>query len=83
MQKYRRYERPGDFDASLTHVWRVLRQVDERVHLVELRGEDSDLIADQLEHCMVGAWMGLWLGGWVMWGRRGRVGLRIGVDVKI
>ena len=57
MQKFRRYERPGDFDSKLANVWKVLKEVNERVHLIELRGEDSDLIADQLEHCMV--WIAL------------------------
>ena len=58
MAKFRKFQRPVDFEPKLTHVKRVLDEIEERIHLIELRSEDPDIIQGQLDQCMVGS---VWL----------------------
>ena len=53
MAKFRKFQRPVDFEPKLTHVKRVLDEIDERIHLIELCSEDPDVVQGQLDHCMV------------------------------
>ena len=55
MAKFRKFQRPVDFEPKLTHVKRVLDEIEERIHLIELRSEDPDIIQGQLDQCMVGS----------------------------
>ena len=55
MAKFRKFQRPVDFEPKLTHVKRVLDEIEERIHLIELRSEDPDVIQGQLDQCMVGS----------------------------
>ncbi|KAK2181696.1 hypothetical protein NP493_384g04000 [Ridgeia piscesae] len=52
MAKFRKFQRPVDFEPKLTHVKRVLDEIEERIHLIELRSEDPDIIQGQLDQCM-------------------------------
>ncbi len=42
-----------DFEPKLAHVKRALDEIDERLHLVEFRSCDPEVIEGQLDHCMV------------------------------
>ena len=53
MTKFRKFQRPVDFEPKLTHVKRMLDEIEERIHLIEIRSEDPDVMQAQLEHCMV------------------------------
>ena len=53
MAKFRKFQRPVDFEPKLTHVKRILDEIDERMHLIEVRGDDPETLQSQLETCMV------------------------------
>ena len=53
MTKFRKFQRPVDFEPKLSHVKRQLDEIEERIHLIEIRSEDPEQISGQLEHCMV------------------------------
>ena len=55
MTKFRKFQRPVDFEPKLSHVKRMLDEIEERIHLIEIRSEDPDVMQAQLEHCMVSA----------------------------
>jgi len=51
--KYVKFQRPVDFDTKLTYVKRLLDDVDQRMHLVDLTSVDVDSVDAKLEHCVV------------------------------
>ena len=53
MAKFRKFQRPVDFEPKLTHVKRCLDEIDERVHLMDIRSEDPESVQRQLDTCMV------------------------------
>ena len=53
MAKFRKFQRPVDFEPKLTHVKRVLDEIEERLHLCELHDDDPESIQGQLDICMV------------------------------
>ncbi|XP_013413171.1 dystrophin isoform X2 [Lingula anatina] len=50
--KFMKFQRPVDFEPKLTHVKRALEEVQERIHLIELRSEDPEVVQTQLDQCM-------------------------------
>ncbi len=55
MAKFRKFQRPVDFEPKLTHVKRILDEIEERMHLIEIRTDDPETLQNQLETCMVSA----------------------------
>ena len=53
MVKFRKFQRPVDFEPKMTHVKRMLDEIEEQIHLLELRSEDLDSLQGQFEQCMV------------------------------
>ena len=51
--KYIKFQRPVDFDTKLTHVKRLLDDIDQRIHLVDLTSVDLDSVDSKLEQCTV------------------------------
>ena len=51
--KYVKFQRPVDFDTKLTHVKRLLDDIDQRIHLVDLTSVDLDSVDSKLEQCTV------------------------------
>ena len=50
--KWRKFQKPADFDPKLNRVRKQLDDVEQLLHLIEFDSEDSDAIHMQLEHCM-------------------------------
>jgi dystrophin len=50
--KFRKFQRPTDFEPKLSHAKRVLDEIEEFVHLIELRSDDAEVLQSQLEHCV-------------------------------
>ncbi len=53
MAKFRKFQRPVDFEPKLTHVKRILDEIEERRHLIEIRNDDPEILHGQLDFCMV------------------------------
>lgn len=51
--KFVKFQRPVDFDTKLTHVKRLLDDIDQRMHLVDLTSVDLDSVDNKLEQCTV------------------------------
>ena len=51
--KFVKFQRPVDFDTKLTHVKRLLDDVDQRIHLVDIMSVNLDSADSKLEHCTV------------------------------
>jgi len=51
--KFVNFQRPVDFDSKLTHVKRLLDDIDQRIHLVDLTAFDLSSVDNKLEHCTV------------------------------
>ncbi|KAK3712445.1 hypothetical protein RRG08_002775 [Elysia crispata] len=50
--KFRKFQRPADFEPKMTHVWRELGHIQGTVHLVEVPSDDLQLIQQRHENCM-------------------------------
>lgn len=42
-----------DFETKLTHTKRVLDEIDERLHLIEMTSDDPEMVQNQLDQCSV------------------------------
>lgn len=51
--KFVKFQRPVDFEPKLTHVKRVLDEIEERILLIEIRSVEPEVIQNQLDQCMV------------------------------
>lgn len=51
--KFSKFQRPADFDTKLTHVKRVLDDIDQRLHLIELTSSDMESVQNKLDQCTV------------------------------
>lgn len=52
--KFKKFQRPVDFEPKMTHVKRMLDEIEERIHLCEIRSDDHETLLGQLENSMVG-----------------------------
>ena len=52
--RFSKFQRPVDFEPKLTHVKRMLDEIEERMHLIEVRSEEPETLQAQLDTCMVG-----------------------------
>ncbi|XP_059157467.1 dystrophin-like isoform X5 [Physella acuta] len=52
MVKFRKFQRPADFEPKMTHVWRELGAIQGTVHLLEVPSDDLDAIQSRHENCM-------------------------------
>ena len=53
MAKFRKFQRPVDFEPKLTHIKRILDEIEERLHLTEIRSDEPENLQEQLDTCMV------------------------------
>jgi len=51
--KFVKFQRPVDFDTKLSHVKRLLDDIDQRLHLVDLMAVSPDSVDTKLEQCTV------------------------------
>ena len=57
--KFVKFQRPADFDDKLSHVRRLLDEIEEQMHYLDMTSADPDRIQLQLDQCMVSFWS-LW-----------------------
>ncbi|CAF1590315.1 unnamed protein product, partial [Adineta ricciae] len=50
--KFRQFQKPSDFEPKYAHVRKVLQDVEQNLHLLDIRSDDADVIHNQLEHCL-------------------------------
>lgn len=53
MIKFRKFQRPADFEPKMTHVWRELGAIQGTIHLLEVPSDDPAAIQDRHNNCMV------------------------------
>jgi predicted ArsR family transcriptional regulator len=51
--KFKKFQKPADFDQKLNKVRKQLEDIDQAMYMVDINNEDPDTIHLQLEHCMV------------------------------
>ncbi|KAK7483287.1 hypothetical protein BaRGS_00025454, partial [Batillaria attramentaria] len=52
MVKFRKFQRPAEFEPKLSHVKRELDNIQERIHLLEVPSDDPQAIQERLDTCM-------------------------------
>lgn len=57
--KFRKFQRPADFEPKFSRVKRDLDHIGEQIHLVEISSEDPEFLQEKLEICVVSS--KLWL----------------------
>lgn len=53
MLKFNKFQRPTDFDPKLGLVQRELSNIEERLHLLDIRTDDPEALQSTHDHCMV------------------------------
>ncbi|KAI0987213.1 hypothetical protein GJ496_006771 [Pomphorhynchus laevis] len=51
-QKYRQCQIPSDFEPNLERCRRVVHEVEQNIHAVDIKSDDPDIIQMQLDSCM-------------------------------
>lgn len=51
--KFRKFQRPADFEPKFSRVKRDLDHIGEQIHLVEISSEDPEFLQEKLEICVV------------------------------
>ena len=51
--KFRRFQKPADFEPKMAHVKEILDSVMEGIGVLELRNGEPEVIQTQLDACMV------------------------------
>ena len=52
MVKFKKFQRPSDFEPKMAKVKNVLEQVAKCVHLIELNSYEPEIIQGYMEQCM-------------------------------
>ncbi|XP_012946043.2 dystrophin [Aplysia californica] len=52
MVKFRKFQRPAEFEPKMTHVWRELGAIQGTVHLLEVPSDEPEAIQERHENCM-------------------------------
>jgi len=52
MAKFTKFQRPVEFEPKMTNVKRIMDEIDEHIHFIEIRSEDLETVQGQHEHCM-------------------------------
>ncbi|XP_025099293.1 dystrophin-like isoform X3 [Pomacea canaliculata] len=52
MMKFRKFQRPAEFEPKLSHVKRELDSIQERIHLLEVPSDDPQAIQERHDACM-------------------------------
>jgi len=52
--KFQKFQRPADFEPKQNHVKRELNNIQERIYLLEMRGEELENLHAKHDQCMVG-----------------------------
>lgn len=60
MMKFRKFQRPAEFEPKLSHVKRELDSIQERIHLLEVPSDDPQAIQERHDACMVSDMMLVW-----------------------
>ena len=55
MVKFRKFQRPAEFEPKLSHVKRELDGIQERIHLLEVPSADPVALQERHDACMVGS----------------------------
>ena len=51
--KFRKFQKPADFEPKMTHVKGILENVDEGIGVLVLKNGEPEVIQTQLDACMV------------------------------
>lgn len=51
--KFQKFQRPADFEPKQNHVKRELDNIQERIYLLEIHGDDLDTLQAKHDQCMV------------------------------
>jgi hypothetical protein len=51
--KFRHFQKPSDFEPKYAKMRQVLNDIEQNIHLLEVRSDDPDIIHNQLENCLV------------------------------
>ena len=51
--KFRKFQRPVDFEPKMSRVKRELDSIGERIHLLEVRTENYETLQGKHDQCMV------------------------------
>lgn len=52
LSQFKKFQKPADFDSKLNRVIRMLDEIEQGLHIVEITCHEPDAIQDQLEQCM-------------------------------
>ncbi|XP_041352153.1 dystrophin-like isoform X2 [Gigantopelta aegis] len=52
MVKFRKFQRPADFEPKMSHVKRELDNIQERLHLLDITSREMETIQERHDHCM-------------------------------
>ena len=53
MVKFNKFQRPTEFEPKLGLVKRELSNIEERLHLLDIRTDDPEALQNTHDHCMV------------------------------
>ena len=53
MVKFRKFQRPADFEPKMSHVKRELDNIQDRLHLLDITSREMETIQERHDHCMV------------------------------
>ncbi|XP_067142933.1 dystrophin isoform X3 [Centruroides vittatus] len=52
LSQFKRFQKPSDFDSKLNRVIKMLDEIEQGLHIMEVTCHESTAIQDQLEQCM-------------------------------
>jgi len=50
--KFRHFQKPSDFEPKHIKMRQILNDIEQNIHLLEIRSDDPDVIHNQLENCL-------------------------------
>ncbi|KAL3882693.1 hypothetical protein ACJMK2_029006, partial [Sinanodonta woodiana] len=50
--KFKKFQRPADFDPKMSHVKRELDGIEERMYLISVQNDDLESLQDKFDQCM-------------------------------
>ncbi len=51
--KFRHFQKPSDFEPKYVKMHQILHDIEQNIHILEIRSDDPDVIHNQLENCLV------------------------------
>lgn len=51
--KFRKFQKPADFDPKMVHVKDILQNVEDGIGVLDIKNSEPEVIQTQLDACMV------------------------------